>query len=332
MSTVVPEGEARAPARDPNPVLVELDRGGRVESWHRGRVLVLAPDGSTDIAVGDPERVILPRSTAKPAQAAAMVALGLDIPEPLLALAAASHSGEPRHLDGARDILGRAGLSEADLRCPPAWSMSPPSAHAPDQRGTGPLRISHNCSGKHAAMLATCVAEGWPTGDYLSPDHPLQQAILASLRRLASGPVHHVATDGCGAPVAELSMMSLARLGQAIAQSGPGAPEHAVYRAMTQYPEMTSGAGRPEARLMQAVPGLLAKVGAEGVFLAVLASGQCIVTKIDDGADRAAAVVVAHVLTLLGICDPAVRAVANPAVLGGGKRVGSLTCTLGRPS
>src|SRR5580698_5581356 len=151
-----------------NPVLAEAVRSGFTESVHRGATVALAADGGILAKAGLIEVPIFPRSSNKPMQASAMLRCGLDLNGELLALAAASHTGEDFHVDGVRRILSGAGLSEDDLGCPPGWPLDPETARRLIERGEGESRIRMNCSGKHAAMLATCVANRWPTAGYLA--------------------------------------------------------------------------------------------------------------------------------------------------------------------
>ncbi len=155
-----------------NPVLAEVIRSGFVESRHRGSIVAIGSDGMYAFTAGSANTPIFPRSANKPLQAAAMVRAGLPIEGELLALAAASHSGEDFHVQGVRDILDYAGLTADDLQCPPSLPLDEATARrliresAPD--GPGPeSRVRYNCSGKHAAMLVTCIANDWPTETYL---------------------------------------------------------------------------------------------------------------------------------------------------------------------
>jgi L-asparaginase II len=278
---------------------------------------------------------ILPRSSNKPLQAAAMVRCGLGLDGKLLALAAASHSGEDFHVAGVREILAGAGLSEDDLQCPPGLPIDEPAQQAMIRRGAPPDRVHMNCSGKHAAMLATCVAAGWPTGSYRDPAHPLQAEIRRTIERLAGQPVTAVGVDGCGAPVFALPVSGLARAFRAMVLSDQGSPERAVADAMRTYPDWTSGTTRPERALMDAVPGLLLKSGAEGVEAFALADGRAGAFKIDDGAGRARPPVTVALLRALGAdAEPgadvsALERVALAEVLGGGQRVGEIRVVIG---
>jgi L-asparaginase II len=245
-----------------SPVLAEVVRSGFTESRHHGTVVGLAADGTVAVRAGEIDAAFFPRSSNKPLQAAGMLRRGLDLDGELLALAAASHSGEDFHVDGVRKILSGAGLSEEDLRCPAARPLDERTAHRLIAQGEGKSRIRMNCSGKHAAMLATCVANGWPTGGYLDPAHPLQQALLDAVGTLAGERVPAVGVDGCGAPLFALTPHGLARAFRTLVLATPGTPERRVADAMWAYPAWTSGTTRDERRLMDAMPGFLVKSGA----------------------------------------------------------------------
>lgn len=296
-------------------VLAVVTRNGVDESVHVGHAVIVDASGTLVRSWGSPDRMVLPRSTLKPAQAAAMVRAGLDLPEPLLALAAASHSAEPFHLDGVRAVLASAGLSESDLRTPPDLPLDPQERVAWGTRP--PSSLAMNCSGKHAAMLATCVVRGWPLDDYRAPDHPLQQAIAEEVVALAREPIGAVGVDGCGAPVLGISLTGLARLGAGLGASGdePGAR---VARAMRGHPEYVAGTRRDVTALMRSVPGLWAKEGAEGVGLAALPDGGAVAVKVVDGAERAREVAL---VALLAAAGAPVEPRETP-VLGGGVPVG----------
>jgi L-asparaginase II len=277
---------------------------------------------------------MFPRSSNKPMQAAALVRAGLDLEGKLLALAAASHSGEDYHVAGVREILARAGLTEADLQCPPDLPLAEDAQLAMIRAGAGPDRVHMNCSGKHAAMLATCVIAGWPTGSYRDPSHPLQQHILRTVEELAGEPVTATGVDGCGAPLFALSVTGLARAFRAIVLAAPASAERKVADAMRAHPDWTSGTTRPERALMEAVPGLLIKSGAEGVEGLALADGRAAAFKIDDGAQRARPAITVALLRSLGAADlpgadlGVLDALAAPQVLGGGQPVGEVRVTV----
>ncbi len=279
------------------------------------------------LAAGLAAEPVFPRSSNKPMQAAAMLSCGLDLDGKLLALAAASHSGEDFHVAGVREILARSGLDEGSLQCTPDLPIDLPAQRAVLRSGGGPDRIHMNCSGKHAAMLATCVAAGWPTGSYRDPGHPLHVAIRQTVERLAGEQVAAVGVDGCGAPVLAISVIGVARAFRTMVLAAPGSPERKVADAMRAHPEWTSGTTRPERALMAAVPGLLLKSGAEGVEAFALADGRAAAFKIDDGAQRARPAVTVALLHAMGTDEAALAglsALAAPPVLGGGQVVGQI--------
>ncbi|NEA81274.1 asparaginase, partial [Actinospica acidiphila] len=219
----------RAPRHAP---VAHLVRGGVVEGVHYGSVVVLDADGTAGFRLGDPEAAFYPRSALKPVQAVAMVRAGLPLDGDLLSLAAASHSGEERHLDGARRILERAALTEDHLRNVPDLPFGPAVRDTWVCAGRGPSRLAQNCSGKHAAMLYTAKLNGWSLDDYLDPGHPLQQTVAETVEDLTGQRVATVTVDGCGAPLFAVSLEGLARAAARIAGGAPGTPERRVADAM----------------------------------------------------------------------------------------------------
>jgi L-asparaginase II len=313
-----------------NPVLAEVIRSGFVESRHRGSIVAIGPDGLYAFTAGSANTPVFPRSSNKPLQAAAMLRAGLPIEGELLALAAASHSGEDFHATGVNDILDYAGLTEDDLLCPPALPLDEATAwrliRESSPGGARPeSRVRFNCSGKHAAMLVTCIANDWPTETYLSPEHPLQLHIRRTIEDLAREPVAAVGVDGCGAPLFALTLSGLARAFRALVLAEPGSPERQVADAMRKFPEWTSGTYRDENKLMEAVPGLLLKAGAEGVDAFALPDGTAAAVKIDDGNPRARTPVTVAILAMLGALPPA--ELATTVVNGGGNPVGLIRAT-----
>lgn len=306
------------------PVVAEVVRSGFVEGHHRGSVVALEADGSVAFAVGDTATPIFPRSSNKPMQAAAMLAHGLRLQDELLALATASHSGEPFHLDGVRKILADSGLAVDDLQTPADYPYDPETQRDWVRAGHGPEPLVMNCSGKHAAMLATCTANGWDAATYRDPEHPLQLALRAGLERLAGEPVAAVGVDGCGAPVFAISLQGLARAARACVLADPGTPERQVADAMRAFPEWVGGTRRDVTALMRGVPGLMAKDGAEGVQVVALADGRAIALKIEDGGQRARPVVSAAALQALGVDAPVVTQQLTFDLLGGGAPVGCI--------
>jgi len=315
---------AASPALDPAPVLAHVVRSGTVESVHHGTAVVTAADGSIAHAWGDPTGLVFPRSANKPLQALAMVELGLDLPGPQLALACASHSGEQLHLDTALKILHSAGLSESDLCNTPDYPYDEATKIGWLHDRKPMTSLAQNCSGKHAAMVVTSAAHGWSLPDYLDADHPLQRAIIATIERLA-GPVGALAVDGCGAPLHGIPLAGLARAFGALASADPTSAPGRVATAMRDHPDYVGGSGRQVTRLMRALPGAMAKDGAEAVYAVGLADGRGIALKIADGAWRAAGVVLGAVLRAEGIGDEtAWELLADAPVLGHGRPVGSV--------
>lgn len=304
------------------PLLAEVVRSGFVESRHTGSAVALGPAGTVALAAGEPGRPMLPRSCAKPLQAVGMLGAGLELAGPLLAVATASHDGTPEHLALVREILAGAGLTEAALRNPAAPPLGQAAAAQLIRSGVAPGPLHQNCSGKHAAMLATCVANGWDLAGYLEPGHPLQQAIRRTTEQLAGEPVAAVTVDGCGAPQLAISLAGLARAFGRLTAAPPSSAERRVADAMRAHPEVVGGAGRDVTRLMRGVPGLLAKDGAEAVYAAATADGAAAAVKVHDGGERARGPFLAHALLALGVEATALGELAEPAVLGGGRRVG----------
>lgn len=303
-------------------VLAEIVRSGFVEGRHRGAVIRVDPDGKVVWSIGDPDTVVFPRSANKPLQALGMLRAGLPLDGKLLALASASHSGEQFHLDAVREILALADLDEAALQTPPSYPLDP-HVHADYLRAGGERApICMDCSGKHAAMLLTCVTNQWPTATYLSPEHPLQVAIGETFAELTGGMPAAVGTDGCGAPLLATSLDRLARAIGVIMQSPTGTAERRLVEAMVAFPEYVSGTTRDEMRLMNAFPGAIAKSGAESVYVVGMPDGSAFALKIDDGADRARPVVMAKALTLAGFTHPILD--EEPVIFGGGKPVGAI--------
>ncbi|WP_460867701.1 asparaginase [Nocardioides pakistanensis] len=310
-------------------VVAEIVRSGFVEGHHYGSVAVLNVDGSLAWGVGDVESQVFPRSCNKPVQALGMLRSGLELDGELLALACASHSGEPFHLDGVRKILAGVGLDESALQTPPDFPLDDEAREDVLRSGGGKTSIAMNCSGKHAAMLATCVANGWDTSTYLSPDHPLQLAIARTFAELTGEPVEMVAVDGCGAPLLSTSLPGLARAFRAIAVA-EGGPERRVAEAIRQHPEHVSGSRRDEARLLKAIPGAIGKAGAESCYAVALPDGRAVAIKTDDGAARVRPVLMAEVLRRLeigelpGVDVDEVAATGDVPLFGGGRRVGEI--------
>jgi L-asparaginase II len=313
--------ETARPAHVP---VAEQTRDGLVESVHYGSVIALAADGGVLFSAGDPLALFYPRSSLKPLQAVAMVRAGLRLPAELLALSAASHSGSPMHVEGARRILDLHGLPEEALENTPDLPYGRVESGEWLRRGGTPSRLAQNCSGKHAAMLATCAVNGWPRRGYMEPSHPLQQAIAGVVGELTAEELHTVSTDGCGTPLFAVTLGGMARAFGLLASAAPGTAEAAVADAMRTHPEQVAGERRDVTELMRQVPGLLAKDGFEGLQLVGLPDGRSLAIKIADGGDRARLPVALHALKLMGLDANALAALQPAPVLGGGRPVGQL--------
>ena len=307
-----------------NPVLVELTRGALVESFHRGAVAIADAEGSIRFALGDIEAPHYPRSSLKPIQALPLVesgaveAFGLD--DQHIALACASHSGEPMHTERVAAWLERIGLDETALACGPHPVRHEPTWNAMIARREHATRVHNNCSGKHTGFLT--VARHWDvaTKGYEDACHPVQQAVAAGLRELSGEKAFAIGTDGCAAPNFALPLAGFARALAKLASpqklaAGRGNAAKRIVAAMIAHPELVSGTGRACAILMRAAQGRAAvKAGAEGFYAGIVPSmGIGIAIKVDDGAARGAETVIATVLDRLGLLsnDPSARALSR---------------------
>lgn len=302
--------------------VAEIVRSGFVEGRHHGSVVAIGADGEVAWSVGDVTSQILPRSSNKPLQAVAMVGLGLDLPPRLLALAAASHSGEDFHLDGVREILRGAGVTEQALGNIPDYPLDPAVRDAWLREGREPSKLAQNCSGKHAAMIATCVERDWQLSGYFEPDHPLQLLLQRRFEEL-TGETAVVTVDGCGAPLLSTSLTGLARAFRTVALAEDG-PERRVADAIREFPQNVSGSHRDELRVLRALPGAIGKLGAEAVYVVALPDGRTVALKIEDGGDRARPVVMAEALRRVGVDSAEVDATGKHVLLGGGVPVGEI--------
>lgn len=312
-----------------NPVLAEIWRGGLLECVHRGTAAICRPDGEVVAAWGDPERVILPRSSCKMIQALPLVDSGAadkaGLTERHLALACASHSGAEVHTGLATGWLGLLGLGEADLRCGPQVPEDEEARHALYREQRAPGQIHNNCSGKHAGML-TLNRHLRGGAEYVEPDHPVQQAIRAATAETARQEVSRYAVDGCSAPNFALTLRGLAT-----AMAGYARPEEAftgsrasaaarLRDAMMAHPVLVAGEGRYSTEMMRTLAGRAAiKSGAEGVLIAILPrEGLGIAVKVDDGAGRGAQAAMTALLARCGTLDrgaPAYTRWANAPLL-----------------
>lgn len=309
------------PAHEP---LAVQTRGELVESVHFGSLAALMPDGGSLLSRGEPTARMYPRSALKPLIAVAMLRAGLELPANQLALAAASHSGSQDHQETAASILSDAGLSPEQLRNSTDLPYGVSERQAWLAAGHGPTQLAQNCSGKHAALLATCIKNGWPLESYLHAEHPLTALIRSTVAELTGEEITAISTDGCGTEVYGLTLTGMARAFSTLVSAPVGAPERQVADAMREYPGKVAGTGRDVTDLMEAVPGLLAKDGFEGIQVIALADGGAVALKISDGGDRARMPTAVPALLALGV-DPALLVPFNNLpVYGGGHPVGEL--------
>jgi L-asparaginase II len=306
------------------PVAV-TSRSGFDESVHFGAVVALGPTGDIEFAVGNPRAIVYPRSSNKPMQAVAMVRHGLDLPADLLALVCASHDGTPAHQEAALRILASAGLTPDALANTPSMPLDEATALDIYRSGGGKSSLQMNCSGKHSGMVATCVRQHWPhDASYLEQDHPLQRSITDTIDELCGEPHAFIGVDGCGAPAHAMSLLGLARAFRSIASGTAGSAGAAVYSAMTRHPVMVGGRRRDVTVLMQHVPGMMAKDGADGVFAAAFPDGRAVALKIADGGDRARPPVMIAALRRLGVDVTDVAAMVEERIMGHGRQVGTV--------
>ncbi|GGP16581.1 asparaginase [Nonomuraea glycinis] len=309
--------------------LAEVVRSGFTESVHYGSAVGLDPSGRAEVALGQVDAPVLPRSSAKPFQALACLTTGAALDGPRLAIAAGSHTGEDFHVRLTGELLADYGLGFDALACPASWPEDEATRDQLIRRGEGPTRERMNCSGKHAAMLAASVANDWDTASYLAPGHQLQLAVRAATEELSGEKTAHVAVDGCGAPLFGLSLTGLARAVQGLVLAAPGSAPRQVADAMRAHPEYVGGTGHQNTELMRALPGAVAKGGAEGVLVVALDSGHSVAVKVIDGSPRATTVIALDVLRRMGCDVSPAAAFESVAVLGGGVPVGRIV-TAGR--
>ncbi len=298
-------------------VLLEVVRNDLVESVHAGHLLILDAAGKTVLQLGDIDSLIYPRSAVKSLQASAMLRAGAKLTDEQIALACASHAGSPQHLAVAISTLASVGLDESALRNTPDKPLDPKERAAWGDKA--PTSLAANCSGKHSAMLATCVANNWDIKSYKDPSHPLQIAIKKEFEELSGEKISKVAVDGCGAPLFALSLKALANAVRNLSISTD--PIHwRVVNACRTNPILVSGVGRLPTLLMEKVNGLFVKDGAEGVMIISTAKGEVIVWKMSDGSQRGAGALAVATLSHLGISVD----IELEKVLGDGQVVGEI--------
>ena len=304
--------------------LAIVSRNGVDESVHFGALVALEPNGNVSFSVGDPHTTIYPRSSTKPFQALAMVRSGLSLPPEQLALVCASHNGEPRHLETARQILKSAGLSEDALLNTADFPLHVPSAHTAIRQGDVKTSLQMNCSGKHSGMLATCVINDWPLDSYLDVNHPLQRAVTDTITETTQQEPVAIGIDGCGAPAHVVELLGLARAMRAIAVGDAGDAGKEIFNAMSQHSYMVGGDGRHVTTIVSNTPGLFAKDGAESVYVAATQQGHAVALKLSDGSGRATPTVLLAALRRLGVDVSGVPDSIREVVLGHGRTVGDV--------
>jgi L-asparaginase II len=295
-----------------NPVLIEVARGELVESRHRGAIAIADAEGNLLFALGDVSRPVFPRSAIKAFQALPLIESGaagaLGLAETELAVACASHSGDPVHLEAVRSILAKAAIDEGMLACGAHWPLGERASRDLILAGARPQPIHNNCSGKHAGMLAAALHMGLDPRGYERPEHPLQQSIKRILSESCGIDLDRaeMGIDGCSVPTFALPLAGLAtgfaRLGSG---AGLGAARARAARLLLDAcftePVLMAGEGRFDTDVLRGLgPKVFSKGGAEGVHAAALPKlGLGVALKIDDGAKRGTETVLAHLLAAL---------------------------------
>lgn len=303
---------------------VHVLRGGMIESRHRVSAAVVRPDGTLVGSVGDPDLLTFLRSSAKPVQALPLARVmdryGLE--DRHLAVACASHAGEAVHVAAVRELMDRTGVRESDLVCGTHPPFDALARRALAERGETPGVLHHNCSGKHAGMVAAARALGLPADGYARPDHPLQRRIAADLSALAGEPEIAVAVDGCSVPAYALPLRAAALAFARLAAPG-SAPEglaedlRRVRGAMLAHPYLVAGRERLDTRLMRLLPGAVSKAGAEAFQAMALPDTRHgplgLALKVEDGGERARDAAAVRALAGLGLLDEAAPGAAGLA-------------------
>lgn len=265
-----------------DPIVVEVTRGEIVEARHVVHAVAVS-GGEIVGAAGDPRLLTYFRSSAKPLQALPVVRARPDLDDAEIAIACASHLARPEQLAPVRSLLAKAGATEDDLEC-----------------GPEPTRLEHNCSGKHAGLIALCRARGWPVEGYRLPEHPCQQELTREVAAAAEVDPASLPTaaDGCGIVTFALPLERMAHAFSRLA-SLDGADR--VVAAMRAHPDLIRGPLAADSLLMRVAPGWIAKGGAEGLLCAVGPDGLAVALKVEDGATRATRSAAAAFLGRLGV-------------------------------
>lgn len=311
--------------------LAVVERSGFIESRHIGAAVVMSADGNVVTELGDINSPIFARSTLKPFQALASMQSGVPLRGAQVAIACGSHVGSLDHMDVVEGMLKAAGVKEDQLQCPAAWPEDETARTWLVQTERGKSRLAFNCSGKHAAFLWACTENGWDTHSYLEPNHPLQQRVRSVVEEYSGEKIAHLGIDGCGAPVAAVSLSGLARafsrLAKAPGDKNSNARAATIATSMLDYPWAVQGRGQANTVVMDEL-GILAKVGAEGVLVLATPQGVSAAIKVLDGNVRATSLVGLTLLAAAGAVEiPEVSSVLEKVVepvLGGGRPVGKI--------
>lgn len=315
-----------------NPILVEVTRGPAVESIHRGSAIVVDRQGRVVRFWGDMNISIYPRSAVKPLQAIPLIRTGaaraLDVTAEEIALACASHGGEPVHTSTVNDWLNRLGCGAQDLECGAHPPTDRQTRYELSRRGEAPSALHNNCSGKHTGFLTVCRHLDFPARGYIRAGHAVQELVRDTLAEMTGTPLGDAArgVDGCGIPVFRIPLRGLAAAMAKFADPGSLDDTTAdaiatIHQAMTAHPELVAGRGQFCTLVMEALaPNVLVKTGAEGTCCAaVVDQGLGLALKVDDGGSRASEVAVGAILHHLGAMDDShfagLQATLEPDVL-----------------
>jgi L-asparaginase II len=300
-----------------NPIIAEVMRGGIVESQHRGAFVVMDRQQRIVATAGDIKRPIFPRSAIKAFQALPLLESGaakvFDLTDAEVALTCSSHDGETMHVTTARSILHKCSCGEQHLECGAHWPTDRQSANKLLLDGHKPSALHNNCSGKHAGMIASCMHLGFNPKSYVELDHPLQRAIAQHMSEICEVKLDEapVGIDGCSVPTWAYPLHNMA-LGFARLTDPTFASGQRIISAARGHPELIAGTHRFDTKIMQAVPRLFIKVGAEGVFCGCIPhAGLGFALKSDDGAMRGAEVAIAAVLAGLSVWTDAEQGALN---------------------
>lgn len=292
-----------------NPILLESHRGSLIENIHRGSLIILNSSGNSILSVGNPEtRDFFARSALKPLQALTLLTSGAydayDLTLQHLALATSSHSGEDSHVELGQEWLSRLGLETSAFECGVHAPMDSKSNRKLIATNTPPSPLHNACSGKHLALLTTCLHLGYPLSGYTNPDHPLQKLITSELEALCQTSLQNTSTgiDGCSLPLWSMTLEAFAR-GMKTFLNSKNPEAELVFQAMTKHPDLVGGDKQASTLLMEASPqDLLVKFAAGGGFTAISRSkGISIALKVDDGSVKAADIIISQILKALAL-------------------------------